>query len=84
MAELYIKVADILRFTGALAAARDYYREGLAIYKRIGTASETIKQVQRNHSRPCSFLALLLKTELEQRMKFADLQCEWGTGASWS
>ena len=25
----------------------------------------------------CSFLALLLKTELERRMKFADLQCEW-------
>jgi DDE family transposase len=25
----------------------------------------------------CSFLALLLKTELEGRMKFADLQCEW-------
>jgi hypothetical protein len=25
----------------------------------------------------CSFLALLLKTELERRMKFADLKCEW-------
>ena len=25
----------------------------------------------------CSFLALLLKTELERRMKFANLQCEW-------
>ena len=25
----------------------------------------------------CSFLALLLKTELERRLKFADLQCEW-------
>jgi hypothetical protein len=25
----------------------------------------------------CSFLALLLKTELERRMKFADFQCEW-------
>jgi transposase len=25
----------------------------------------------------CSFLALPLKTELERRMKFADLQCEW-------
>jgi hypothetical protein len=25
----------------------------------------------------CSFLALLLKTELERRMKLADLQCEW-------
>ena len=25
----------------------------------------------------CSFLALLLKTELEWRMKFANLQCEW-------
>jgi len=25
----------------------------------------------------CSFLALLLKTELERCMKFADLQCEW-------
>ena len=25
----------------------------------------------------CSFLALLVKTELERRMKFADLQCEW-------
>jgi transposase len=25
----------------------------------------------------CSFLALLLKTELERRMRFADLKCEW-------
>src|SRR5450631_199998 len=25
----------------------------------------------------CSFLALLLKTELERRMEFADLKCEW-------
>jgi hypothetical protein len=25
----------------------------------------------------CSFLAFLLKTELERRMKFADLKCEW-------
>jgi transposase len=25
----------------------------------------------------CSFLALLLKTELERRLKFANLQCEW-------
>ena len=25
----------------------------------------------------CSFLALILKTELERRMKFADLKCEW-------
>src|SRR6202011_4743373 len=25
----------------------------------------------------CSFLALLLKTELERRIKFANLQCEW-------
>jgi transposase len=25
----------------------------------------------------CSFLALLLKTELERRMKFADFKCEW-------
>jgi len=25
----------------------------------------------------CSFLALLLKVELEQRMQFADLECEW-------
>jgi hypothetical protein len=42
-----------------------------------------LPQVQRNDSRPirghvfCSFLALLLKTELERRMKYADLQCEW-------
>jgi hypothetical protein len=25
----------------------------------------------------CSFLALLLKVELERRMQFADLECEW-------
>jgi len=25
----------------------------------------------------CSFLALLLKTELERRLKFANSQCEW-------
>jgi hypothetical protein len=25
----------------------------------------------------CSFLALLVKTELERRMKFVDLKCEW-------
>jgi hypothetical protein len=25
----------------------------------------------------CSFLALLLKTELQRRLKFANLQCEW-------
>ena len=25
----------------------------------------------------CSFLALLLKTELERRLKFAGFQCEW-------
>jgi hypothetical protein len=28
----------------------------------------------------CSFLPLLLKAELERRMKFADLQCEWSGG----
>ena len=32
----------------------------------------------------CSFLALLLKTELERRIKFADLKCELGADHSWS
>jgi transposase len=55
-------VEDIIRTTKSILETRPIY------HKR----NETI----RGHVF-CSFLALLLKTELEKRMKFADLQCEW-------
>ena len=55
-------VEDIIRTAKSILETRPIY------HKR----DETI----RGHVF-CSFLALLLKTELERRMKFADLQCEW-------
>ena len=55
-------VEDIFRTTKSVLETRPVYHK----------CDETI----RGHVF-CSFLALLLKTELERRMKFADLQCEW-------
>jgi transposase len=55
-------VVDIIRTAKSIQETRPIY------HKR----NETI----RGHVF-CSFLALLLKTELERRMKFANLQCKW-------
>ena len=55
-------VEDIIRTTKSTMDTRPIYHR----------CNETI----RGHVF-CSFLALLLKTELERRMKFADLRCEW-------
>jgi len=55
-------VEDIIRTTKSMMDTRPIYHR----------CNETI----RGHVF-CSFLALLLKTELERRMKFADLKCEW-------
>ena len=55
-------VEDIFRTAKSILETRPIYHK----------CNETI----RGHVF-CSFLALLLKTELERRMKFADLQCEW-------
>jgi transposase len=55
-------VEDIIRTTKSMMDTRPIYHR----------CDETI----RGHVF-CSFLALLLKTELERRMKFADLKCEW-------
>ena len=55
-------VEDIIRTTKSIIDTRPIYHR----------CNETI----RGHVF-CSFLALLLKTELERRMKFADLKCEW-------
>jgi len=55
-------VEDIFRTSKSILETRPIYHR----------CNETI----RGHVF-CSFLALLLKTELERRMKFADLQCEW-------
>jgi transposase len=55
-------VEDIIRTTKSIMDTRPIYHR----------CNETI----RGHVF-CSFLALLLKTELERRMKFADLKCEW-------
>jgi transposase len=55
-------VEDIIRTTKSIIDTRPIYHR----------CNETI----RGHVF-CSFLALLLKTELEQRMKFADLKREW-------
>src|ERR1700676_5125109 len=55
-------VEDIIRTTKSIMDTRPIYHR----------SNETI----RGHVF-CSFLALLLKTELERRMKFADLKCEW-------
>jgi Transposase DDE domain len=55
-------VEDIVRTAKSILETRPIYHK----------CNETI----RGHVF-CSFLALLLKTELERRMKFADLRCEW-------
>src|ERR1700675_1394487 len=55
-------VEDIIRTTKSIMDTRPIYHR----------CNETI----RGHVF-CSFLALILKTELERRMKFANLQCEW-------
>jgi hypothetical protein len=55
-------VEDIIRTAKSILETRPIYHK----------CNETI----RGHVF-CSFLALLLKTELERRMKFADLQYEW-------
>jgi DDE family transposase len=55
-------VENIFRTTKSILETRPIYHK----------CNETI----RGHVF-CSFLALLLKAELERRMKFADLQCEW-------
>jgi transposase len=55
-------VEDIIRTTKSIMDTRPIYHR----------CNETI----RGHVF-CSFLALLLKTELERRMNFADLKCEW-------
>jgi transposase len=55
-------VEDIIRTTKSIMDTRPIYHK----------CDETI----RGHVF-CSFLALLLKTELERRMKFADLKREW-------
>jgi len=55
-------VEDIIRTAKSIIDTRPIYHR----------CNETI----RGHVF-CSFLALLLKTELVRRMKFADLKCEW-------
>jgi transposase len=55
-------VEDIIRTTKSIMDTKPIYHR----------CNETI----RGHVF-CSFLALILKTELERRMKFADLKCEW-------
>jgi transposase len=55
-------VEDIIRTTKSIMDTRPIYHR----------CNQTI----RGHVF-CSFLALLLKTELERRMKFADSKCEW-------
>ena len=55
-------VEDIIRTAKSILDTRPIYHR----------CNETI----RGHVF-CSFLALLLKTELERCMKFADLKCEW-------
>jgi transposase len=55
-------VEDIIRTTKSIIDTRPIYHR----------CNEAI----RGHVF-CSFLALILKTELERRMKFADLKCEW-------
>jgi transposase len=55
-------VEEIIRTTKSIMDTRPIYHR----------CNETI----RGHVF-CSFLALILKTELERRMKFADLKCEW-------
>ena len=55
-------VEEIIRTTKSIMDTRPIYHR----------CNETI----RGHVF-CSFLALLLKTELERRLKFANLQCEW-------
>ena len=55
-------VEEIIRTTKSIMDTRPIYHR----------CNETI----RGHVF-CSFLALLLKTELERRMKFADFKCEW-------
>src|SRR5882757_4454964 len=55
-------VEDIIRTTKSIMDTRPIYHR----------CNETI----RGHVF-CSFLALILKTELERRMEFADLKCEW-------
>ena len=55
-------VEDIIRTAKSIIDTRPIYHR----------CNETI----RGHVF-CRFLALLLKTELERRMKFADLKCEW-------
>jgi hypothetical protein len=57
-----VSTLGIIRTTKSIIDARPIYHR----------CNETI----RGHVF-CSFLALLLKTELERRMKFADLKCEW-------
>src|SRR5882757_1272160 len=55
-------VEDIIRTTKSIMDTRPIYHR----------CNQTI----RGHVF-CSFLALILKTEPERRMKFADLKCEW-------
>jgi transposase len=55
-------VEDIIRTTKSILETRPIY------HKRDETIRGNVF---------CSFLALLLKVELEQRMQFADLECEW-------
>jgi hypothetical protein len=71
----------------------DYNAETVAhVYKALWTVEDIIRTTKSIlETRPifhkrdetirghvfCSFLALLLKVELEQRMQFADLECEW-------
>jgi hypothetical protein len=55
-------VEDIIRTTKSIMDTRPIYHR--------------CNEIIRGHVF-CSFLALLLKTELERRMKFADLKCEW-------
>ena len=55
-------VEDIIRTTKSILETRAIY------HKRDETIRGNVF---------CSFLALLLKVELEQRMQFADLECEW-------
>jgi len=59
-------VEDIVRTAKSILETRPIYHK----------CNETIRGTIRGHVF-CSFLALLLKTELERSMKFADFQCEW-------
>src|SRR6266436_7450198 len=59
-------VEDIVRTAKSILETRPIYHK----------CNETIRGSIRGHVF-CSFLALLLKTKLERRMKFADFQCEW-------